>query len=147
MEDLQKSWDRFLVQSFYSFPNDNTFHAVHVFMLKNNVSLEELKQLKRVPRTIHHNKVTVSRFVCAFLPTIAKVLWEHNVNDLDRLAEAVSKLKSDAREYPVDQYKYREETKEIGKDKRTSKITYMKKQAMDNLYAKYRRSNQWGVTK
>lgn len=147
INDLQKAWDRFLVESFYKFPNDKANHAAHVFALKNNISFEELKNLKRVPKTFHHQKVTVSRFVCAFLPTIAKVLWAHNIDQLDKLAAAVSKLNSDARERPVDDEKRRAEMSEIVSSKAEMRLAMKKKKAMGALYEKHGRNNQWGVTK
>ena len=146
-DDLQKKWDRFLVEGFYLFPHHNLMYSSRVFMLKNSVTYDQLKSLKRVPKTIHHERVTVSRFVCAFLPTIAKVLWEHSSDEIDKLSEAVSKLKSDARETPVDNDKRRQERNEITQYQNQDLRAKQKKMAMSNLYAKHRRSNQWGVTK
>ena len=147
MNELQKAWDRFLVESFYKFPHDNANHAAHVFTIKNNISHEDLQKLKRVPKTFHQQKVTVLRFVCAFLPTIAKVLWEHNIDELDKLAAAVSKLNSDARERPVDEEKRKSEMSEIASSKAEMSLAMKKKKAFGNLYAKNKRNNQWGVTK
>jgi hypothetical protein len=85
--------------------------------------------------------------VCAFLPTIAKALWDHNIDQLDKLAAAVSKLSSDAREKAVDNEKLKKEVNEVRSSKNQNNLTKIKKKAMSNLYQKYNRSNQWGVTK
>ena len=147
MNDLQKAWDKFLVKSFYSFPNDNAGHAMGVFVHRNNISYDDANKLKRVPKTWHHQRVTVARFVCAFLPTIAKVLWEHDISKLDQLAAAISKLNSDARERPVDDENHKQEINEIRRSKAEMNLTRNKKNAMRDLYKKHKRSNQWGVTK
>ena len=119
----------------------------NVFVSGNNITFDELNKLKRVPKSFHHQRVTISRFICAFLPTISKVLWEHSINELDKLAAAVSKLNSDARERPVDEEKYKNEMREVVNSKYENKRTFQKKQAMGNLYAKHKPSNQWGVVK
>ena len=147
MSDLQKEWDKFLVKSFYKFPDTNSNYALQIFMAQNNSCYEEMKKLKRVPKSHHHQRVTTSRFVCAFLPKIAKVLWEHNIDQLDKLAAAVSKLNSDARETAVDEEKRMLDRNEITRSKQEIKRFNQKNDAMSNLYSKYRRSNQWGVTK
>ena len=147
LQDLQKAWDKFLVESFYKFPYDNANHVAAVFIARNKINYEVLKELKRVPKTHHHQGVTISRFVCAFLPTIAKALWDHNIDQLDKLAAAISKLNSDAREKAVDSEKLKKEIGEIKSAKAQDSLTKRKKKAMSNLYQKYNRSNQWGVTK
>ena len=147
MNELQKAWDRFLVESFYKFPHDNAGHAMGVFVHRNNISYDDANKLKRVPKTWHHQRVTVARFVCAFLPTIAKVLWEHDISKLDQLADAISKLNSDARERPVDEEKRKSEMSEIASSKAEMSLAIKKKKAFGNLYAKNKRNNQWGVTK
>ena len=147
MTDLQKAWDKFLIESFYKFPHDNANHVVTVFVVKNNITFEELAELKRVPKSHHHQRVTISRFVCAFLPTIAKALWDHNIDQLDKLAAAVSKLSSDAREKAVDNEKHKKEASEVRSSTAQYSLTKRKKKAMSNLYHQYKRSNQWGVTK
>jgi hypothetical protein len=56
MTDLQKIWDKFLIESFYKFPHDNANHVVAVFVAKNNITFEDLKELKRVPKS-HHREL------------------------------------------------------------------------------------------
>lgn len=145
--DLQKAWDRFLIEGFYKYPYDSVQHAAAVFVAKNQISFEQFNTLKRIPKTFRHQKVTTVRFVCAFLPTIAKVLWQHRIDQLDSLAAAVSKLNSDAREIPVDEDKRNDEANEIARAKRQATKASRQKQAMGDLYEKHRRSSQWGVTK
>lgn len=147
MNDLQKEWDKFLVQSFYRFPHANANNALHTFMAQNNSCYEEVNKLKRVPKSYHHQRVTVSRFVCAFLPKIAKVLWEHNIEQLDKLAAAVSKLNSDAREVAVDEGNRVQDRNEIVRSKYEMKRFKQKSDAIENLYSKHRKNDQWGVVK
>lgn len=147
VSDLQKAWDRFLIQSFYEYPYDSIQHVAQVFISKNGLAYEQFNALKRIPRNFHHQRVTAVRFVCAFLPKIAETLWKHNISQLEALAAAVSKLSSDAREIAVDEDKRKAEGNELRRSKDQAKRAYEKKQAFSDRFEKHRRSAQWGVTK
>jgi hypothetical protein len=149
-EDLQKAWDRWLVESFYKRPHMNTGTVCGIFKGEhaNDLSWDELNAgLKRFPQTPGHCRVTVTRFICAYLPKIADVLWKHSEKDIDRLAAAVSKLKSTCRAMEADYLKASADRNEIRKSSDQMKLAAIKKDGVAAQFQAGNRGNQWNVVK
>jgi hypothetical protein len=130
LAELQKEWDRILVSSFYNYPYAKITMTVAIFRSQHqDLSLEEFNLLKRVPKNMHHFHVTVQRYVCAFLPKV------------------VTKLNSDCREKPVDEFTQQQEVSELRKAKYDSKTATLKRVSLRRRNAIHGRNNQWHVTK
>ena len=144
----QMKWDRFLVHSFYNAPGVKTYRIAHQFCDLHNMSDEHFFALKRVPsRTFQHMRVEFSRFVCAHLPTIAKVLWEKNKEDADKIALAINKTNVDTRKVAADENKLRSDRNAIRSNVSVGARVARKIGLFNQNWKSYNRNHQWGVTK
>lgn len=144
----QMKWDRFLVHSFYNAFGVKTYRIAHQFRELHNLSEEHFFALKRVPGPIsQHMKVEFPRFVCAFLPTIATVLWEKNKEDADKIALAINKTNVDTRKKAADENKLRSDRNAIKSNVDIGARVARKLNLFNRNWKSYNRNHQWGVTK
>lgn len=144
----QMKWDRFLVHSFFTSPSVKTYRIAHQFQELHNLSEEQFFALKRVPSRIYpHMRVEFSRFVCAHLPTIAKVLWQKNKEDSDKIALAINKTNVDTRKVAADENKLRSDRNAIRSNVSVGARVARKIELFNQNWKSYNRNNQWGVTK
>jgi hypothetical protein len=149
-DDLQKAWDYWLVESFYKRPYMNTGTMCGIFKgeYAGDMSWSELNStLKRFPVHHGHISVTVTRFICAYLPKIADVLWKHSDKDIDRLAAAVNKLKSTCRSIEADSEKANSDRQQRKTSIKQMKLADIKKNGVRSQYTSHNRSSQWNVVK
>ena len=151
-EELQKDWDWWLVRCFYEAGYINMGLIVKEFQTRhgyegNDKLAKPFVDLLRYPKYPFQYKTSVSRFICAYLPTIADALWKHDKSRIDDIAKAVNKLKSTTRNEPADLQKYRAEASERAKTRKKMKVAMIEKGAVANHYDKHLRSAQWGVVK
>lgn len=145
--NLQEDWDTCLLNGFYKYPDCNSYHLQQQFLVAHELTEEDAKSIKRMPKGYAQGKITVLRFICAYLPKIADILWKHNGNEIEHLAKAMSKSNYDTREEMADLEKWNKEVGEIRRGKRENVVNKMKVKEIDKLYDAYRRSSTWGVTK
>jgi len=144
----QMKWDRFLVHSFFTSPGVKTHRIARQFQDLHNLSEEHFFALKRVPARIYpHMRVEFSRFVCAFLPTIATVLWEKNKEDADKIAVAINKTNVDTRKKAADESKLRSDRNAIRSNVSVGARVARKIGLFNQNWKSYNRNHQWGVTK
>ena len=152
-EKLQLAWDKWLVTCFYKYAFMPMPQVVSIFMRENKDEVfgstvaEVGDVLLRFPQLPHHWKANHSRFVCAYLPTIASTLWKYNFSRVEDLTKAVNKLKSNTRREPEDVAKVKEESNVRKKSKRDARKALMEKVLTKNVYARHRASNQWDKVK
>lgn len=152
-EKLQLAWDRWLVTCFYKYAFMPMPKVVSIFMQENKDEVfgftvtEVGDVLLRFPQLPHHWKPNLSRFVCAYLPTIANTLWKYDVSRVEDLTKAVNKLKSTTRREPEDVAKVKEESRARKKTKRDARKALMEKILVKNVYDRHKASNQWDKVK
>ncbi len=91
MENIQLEWDRCLVQGFFKHQDTNMGHLCGHFVLCHGLTWNQFNALKRVPTFPHHNKITICRFICGYLPKIGNYLWGRTWNDRDKCLATINK--------------------------------------------------------
>lgn len=119
--NLQKEWDRTLIKRFYAADTFKMFVVVIIFKKEFNVTDEEFNGLKRIPRLYQHRNVAPRRFVCAFLPKVADILWKHKAEESSTLAEAMWKINYDVLEKEADLNKIERDRSEVGWSRKLDK--------------------------
>jgi len=84
----QREWDEFLLMSFYRRPFLSMNHAA---------DLKGVAGLLRAPKKPHHEFVSVSRFICGYLPKLADILWQKKEKDIPAILDMLEKSKYDTR--------------------------------------------------
>lgn len=144
----QMRWDRYLVQCFFEKKYANTYYLSCRFKEENNMSEEDFFALKRTPRPFASQmRVGFARFISAYLPTIAKVLWDQKKENIDKIALAINKSNADTRTKECDVTKANQERNEMVTSKRMDGRTKRIQRLNQVSWDSYKASNQWGVTK
>lgn len=104
----QEEYDRLLVESFYIRPDYKMWRICGFFNA-------DVGGLKRIPAP-DCMRLSVSVFICDYLPGIANVLWKRNKNDILKIAKAISKSNIDARRISANKTKNSRLKKERGKE-------------------------------
>ena len=144
----QMKWDRYLVQCFFEKRYLNTYYLSCLFKEENNMSEEDFFALKRTPRPFASQmRVGFARFISAYLPTIADVLWDQKKENIDKIALAINRSNVNTRTRECDVTKANQERNEISTSKsmnsRIKRIQHYNQLSWNS----YKASNQWGVTK
>lgn len=145
--NLQREWDRLLIQKFYEADTAKMYIVSSAFKKNLGVSNEQFDELKRIPRAFGHKQVYARRFVCAYLPKIADILWKHKLEELETLATAMSKINYDAMKSEVDYDKISKERGSIGYSKKKEKQSSMSNLKSKEWHKAINHNNLWKVTK
>lgn len=145
--NLQEDWDTCLLNGFYKYPDSNSYFLYNQFLIARGLTAEDAKSIKRMPRGYAQGQITVLRFICAYLPRIAEILWKHKAEEIEQLAKVMSKSSYDTREEMVDIDKWNSEVGEIKKSKRENYVNKLKMQEVTKIFDAHRPSANWGVTK
>lgn len=144
----QMKWDRYLVQCFFEKRYLNTYYLSCRFKEENNMSEEDFFALKRTPKPFsRYMRVGFARFISAYLPTIAKVLWDQKKENIDKIAVAINKSNVDTRHIEDDLTKANRDRGEMTASKRMDGRTKKIQRHNQVSWDSYKASNQWGVTK
>ena len=120
-EVLQELWDRNLIKMWRSPRHLYTSKAVPMFVKENNITYEKFNTLKRTPRYGKQQRITVARFIAAYLPKLSDKLWDGKMTE-DELVAWLGKSKLDTMMKMSDDDRAVEETR----DKRYVKLRYQK---------------------
>lgn len=145
--NLQEDWDTCLLNGFYKYPDCNAFYLYKQFLIARGLTDEDVKDIKRMPRGYAQGQITILRFICAYLPKIADILWKHKADEIEKLAKVMCKSSYSNQEQMVDADKWKEEVSEIKKSKRENVINKMKMADITKRFDAYRPSANWSVTK
>ena len=144
----QMKWDRYLVNCFFNHVHANTYYLSVKFQEENGMSEETFFSLKRTPKPFkNHMRTGFARFISAYLPTIAKVLWDQKKENADKIALAINKSNVDTRIKASDKDSMTEDRKVIRSGVYADIKSAKQRKAFRNMWLSHRRSNQWGVTK
>ena len=144
-EVLQELWDRKLIQLWRAPRHMYVSLNVFIFVKDNNITYEKFNTLKRTPRYGKQQRITVARFIAAYLPKLSDKLWDGKMTE-DELVAWLGKSKLDTMMKMSDDDKAVEETR----DKRYVKLRYQKTmiegKADERWYDKHLRSS-WTTVK
>lgn len=118
-EVLQELWDRKLIQLWRAPRHTYVSLNVFIFVKDNNITYEKFNTLKRTPRYGKQQRITVARFIAAYLPKLSDKLWDGKMTE-DELVAWLGKSKLDTMMKMSDDDKAVEETR----DKRYVKLKY-----------------------
>ena len=148
VKELQKKWDRALLSDFYEKHFRNVGQLAAFFIKQNQISSDAFNLLLRVPRMKHHSKTESSRFVTAYLPSVAKYAWKLTKNDIDKLVDALSKTKKvDTKLEPTDKFKTELDRGEINRGRKKYYQARSVSAIKQDMWNSQKLSGQWGVTK
>lgn len=121
----QSEWDRMLIEAFYKSPDVPMSHC--------NANWTGLL---RTPREFGMQNMSVMRFVCACLPKLANVLWDRNVQDIDKVVDVLKASKLDAslvytKRDRADQYMRRASNRRSQRSQREIVVSKAYRQASD----------------
>ena len=145
--NLQREWDRLLIEKFYNADTLKMYAVAHIFKRNFSITDEQFSQLKRIPRLPGQTNVYTSRFICAYLPKIADILWKHKANEVETLADAMSKIKYDVAKLEVDYDKITREKANIAYSRKKAKQFILSDIATDRINKRSNRNRTWNITK
>ena len=91
---MQREWDDELVKSFYLRPDVAMYNMSTSFKQRFG-EYPNVAGILRVPSFAWQGRLTVSRFVVACLPKIARVLWKHTIKDAEKIISVLARSKID----------------------------------------------------
>lgn len=145
--NLQKEWDQMLVKRFYSADTLKMFVVMIIFKKEFKVSDEEFNNLKRIPRLFQHRNVAPRRFVCAFLPKVADILWKHKAEESATLAEAMWKINYDVCKEEADLDKIAKDRAAVSWSRRLDKRAALSRSLSNNWHTGINRNQTWSKVK
>ena len=145
--NLQREWDRLLIEKFYNSDTLKMYVVAHIFKRNFGITDEQFSQLKRIPRLPGQTNVYTSRFICAYLPKIADILWKHKANEVETLADAMSKIKYDVSKIEVDYDKITREKANISYSRKKAKQFILSEKLSDTISKATNRNRTWNITK
>ena len=145
--NLQREWDRLLIEKFYRHDILKMYAVSYIFQKTFNLTDEQFNQLKRVPRLPGHKNVYASRFICAYLPKIADILWKHKAEETETLADAMSKIKYDVKKLEFDHDKITRDRANIAYSKKKSQQFVLSDKLSDEISKATNRNRTWNITK
>jgi hypothetical protein len=145
--NLQREWDRLLIEKFYRHDTLKMYVVSYIFKKTFNLTDEQFNQLKRVPKLPGQKNVYTSRFICAYLPKIADILWKHKAEETETLADAMSKIKYDVEKLEIDYDKITREKANISYSKKKAKQFILSDIATDRINKRSNRNRTWNITK
>lgn len=145
--NLQREWDRLLIEKFYNSDTLKMYVVAHIFKRNFGITDEQFNQLRRIPRLPGQANVYTSRFICAYLPKIADILWKHKASEVETLADSMSKIKYDVSKIEVDYDKITREKANITYSKKKAKQFILSDIATDRVNKRSNRNRTWNITK
>lgn len=145
--NLQREWDRLLIEKFYNSDTLKMYVVAHIFKRNFGITDEQFSQLKRIPKLPGQTNVYTSRFICAYLPKIADILWKHKANEVETLADAMSKIKYDVSKIEVDYDKITREKANISYSRKKAKQFILSDKLSDTVSKATNRNRTWNITK
>ena len=145
--NLQREWDRLLIEKFYRHDTLKMYVVSYIFKKTFNLTDEQFNQLKRVPKLPGQKNVYTSRFICAYLPKIADILWKHKAEETETLANAMCKIKYDVEKLEIDYDKITREKANISYSKKKAKQFILSDIATDRINKRSNRNRTWNITK
>lgn len=82
----QSEYDRLLVESFYLRPD---------YKMRRLCGGDDISGLIRVPVHVWHFNMSVSVFVCNYIPKLSESLFKRTINDVDLIVKVLQKSKLD----------------------------------------------------
>ena len=141
IELMQDEWDKGLVYLWKNHSNFYTGTTLRKFLTNNNVKIDFLKNLKRVPRFKFHNKTTISRYIAAYLPKLSDALWSNKSEDY--IFKIIKKI--DTLDKPIDFKKGSKENREFiksSKEADAEKISHILVRSQRESSSEYHWSKQ-----
>ncbi len=145
--NLQREWDRLLIEKFYRHDTLKMYVVSYIFKKNFNLTDEQFNQLKRVPKLPGQKNVYTSRFICAYLPKIADILWKHKAEETETLANAMCKIKYDAEKIEFDRAKINRERANISYSKKQAQQFVLSDKVSDTVSKATNRNRTWNITK
>lgn len=145
--NLQREWDRLLIEKFYNSDTLKMYAVAYMFKKNLGITDEQFDQLKRIPRLPGQKNVYTSRFICAYLPKIADILWKHKASEVETLSDAMSKIKYDVSKIEVDYDKITREKANIAYSRKKARQSALSKFASDKINKGLNRNRTWNITK
>lgn len=145
--NLQREWDRCLIQKFYNASTLKMYIVSAIFKKDFGITDEQFYKLKRIPTHPGHRNVYARRFICAYLPKIADILWRHKIEELDTLATAMSKINYDAIKFEIDYDKASKDRHSVAYSKKKNRQAELSLKHSKEWHKGINHNNLWGVTK
>ena len=145
--NLQREWDRLLIEKFYNSDTLKMYVVAYIFKRNFGITDEQFDELRRIPRLVGQKNVYTSRFICAYLPKIADILWRHKAEETETLADAMSKIKYDVEKLEFDYEKITREKANITYSKKKAKQFILSDIATDKINKRSNRNRTWNITK
>lgn len=145
--NLQREWDKALIDGFYTADNKKMYQVLFLFKKDFGLTDEQLDSLVRLPKGFAQRNVDRRRFICAFLPKIADILWKHKASEIETLASAMSKIKYDTQKVEEDYDKISEDRKAVHNSMRAEKQAMLSKAKTKEWFDSYNKKTTWNVTK
>lgn len=145
--NLQREWDRLLIEKFYNSDTLKMYAVAYMFKKNLGITDEQFDQLKRIPRLPGQKNVYTSRFICAYLPKIADILWKHKASEVETLANFMCHIKYDVSKIEVDYDKITREKANITYSKKKAKQFILSDIATDRVNKRSNRNRTWNITK
>ena len=145
--NLQREWDRLLIEKFYNSDTLKMYVVAYIFKRNFGITDEQFDELRRIPRLVGQKNVYTSRFICAYLPKIADILWKHKAEETETLANAMCKIKYDAEKLEFDHAKINRERANISYSKKQAQQFVLSDKVSDTVSKAANRSRTWNITK
>ena len=145
--NLQREWDRLLIEKFYNSDTLKMYVVAHIFKRNFGITDEQFNELIRIPRLVGQKNVYTSRFICAYLPKIADILWKHKAEETETLADAMSKIKYDVKKLEFDHDKITRDRANIAYSKKKSQQFVLSDKLSDEVSKATNRNRTWNITK
>ena len=118
-----------------------------IFKRNFDITDDQFDELKRVPKLIGQRNVYARRFICAYLPKIADILWKHKHEEIETLADAMSKIKYDVDKVEFDYDKINRDRSAITRSKKASLAAALSKKESNKWHKSINLGKTWNVTK
>jgi len=145
--NLQREWDRLLIEKFYNSDTLKMYVVAHIFKRNFGITDEQFDKLRRIPRLPGQKNVYTSRFICAYLPKIADILWKHKASEVETLANFMCHIKYDVSKIEIDYDKITREKANITYSKKKAKQFILSDIATDRVNKRSNRNRTWNITK
>lgn len=141
-EFLQDEWDRGLIHLWRTYPSLKMYRVATHFMAKYRLNADQMFSLKRTPKP-WEQKITVSRFIAAYLPRLNAHLWNNNKTEEELFSICKKEIKLHR---PADDRQYIEEHTELARSKKDYRLSQIEYAESGRLWENQKLSN-WGVVK
>lgn len=141
-EDLQETWDRFLLEHYLS--NKNMNRLCNWFCSEHGLNWDQFNTLARVPRFKFQSYTVPSRYLAAYLPKIWELLMEGKT--CDEIIAYLKRYKIRTQEVPNDLKKTASDAKERQQDTLKDKRNLLERKSRIGLRLRTSKAN-WHTVK